>query len=424
MSKKKSIKRYIFTVLICIVGAVLSFCQFDIPFTNYTYNGFINSIKLGLDLKGGVSAVYNTKQLEEGDLSEQLKATADRLVDLLTNKGYTEATVTTQGSSQIRVEVPDVDDPETLLTLIETPDILEIKTEESLEAEAKLTGRNIKSATYAFQDNQHGVSVDFDSEGAIIFKDLTTNYEQLYIYLGSNLISSPKVNEPITGGKTFISGSFQTQSEAEAFALKILSGTYPLQLVVDSITHVPATLGENAGTLSLIAGAIALLLIFIIMIVMYRHLGLIANLALILYTFILLFLLQAVPMVQLTLPGIAGIILSIGMAIDGNIIIFQRIKEEYASGKKIPLSFNIGYKKSVSAILDGQITTIIAAVVLALLGTGPIKGFAIVLGLGILVSLFTSLVVTKLLLNLYLPLNSTDPKKLGLKREEATNELN
>ena len=424
MSKKKSIKRYIFTVLICIVGAVLSFCQFDIPFTNYTYNGFINSIKLGLDLKGGVSAVYNTNQLEEGDLNAQLDATASRLTDLLTSKGYTEAVVTKQGTSQIRVEVPDVDDPEALLTLIETPDLLEIKTEESLEAEAKLTGRNITNAEYAYQDNTHGVSVDFDAEGSVIFKQLTTDYEKLYIYLGSTLISSPTVNEPITGGKTFISGSFQTQSEATAFALKILSGTYPLQLIVESITNIPATLGENAGTLSLIAGGIALLIIFILMIALYRHLGLIASLVLLIYTFILLFLLQAVPLVQLTLPGIAGIILSIGMAIDGNIIIYQRIKEEYASGKKIPAAFKTGYRKSISAIVDGQVTTIIAAVVLALLGTGPIKGFAIVLLIGIAVSLFTSLVVTRSLLNHYLPLNSTNPKKLALKREGNTNELN
>ncbi len=424
MSKKKSIKRYVFTVLICIVGAVVSFCQFDIPFTNYTYNGFINSIKLGLDLKGGVSAVYNTNQLEEGDLTEQIDATVSRLTDLLTSKGYTESEISRQGSSQIRVEVPDVDDPESLLTLIETPDILEIKTEESLEAEAKLTGRNIENAEYAYQDNQHGVSIEFDDEGAIIFEELTTDYDQLFIYLGNNLISSPTVEEPITGGSTFISGSFQNQSEATAFALQILSGTYPVQLIVDSITHVPATLGENAGTLSLIAGAIALFIIFVIMIVLYRHLGLIANLALIIYTFILLFLLQAVPFVQLTLPGIAGIILSIGMAVDGNIIIFQRIKEEYASGKKIPAAFNVGFKKSISAIVDGQVTTIIAAVVLALLGTGPIKGFAVVLLLGIAVSLFTSLLVTKSLLNHYLPLNSTNPKKLALKREETVNELN
>lgn len=424
MSKKKSIKRYIFAVLICIVGAVLSFCQFDIPFTNYTYNGFVNSIKLGLDMKGGVSAVYNTTQLEEGDLNAQLDATVSRLTDLLTSKGYTESVVTKQGASQIRVEVPDVDDPEALLTLIETPDLLEIKTEESLEAEAVLTGRNIENAVYAYQENQHGVSVDFDAEGAVIFKDLTTNNDKLYIYLGNTLISSPTVNEPITGGKTFISGSFSTQAEANAFALKILSGTYPLQLIVDSMTNIPPTLGEKAGTLSLIAGAIALLIIFILMFVLYRHLGLIANLALLIYVFILLFLLQAVPLVQLTLPGIAGIVLSIGMAIDGNIIIFQRIKEEYASGKKIPASFKSGFRKSISAIVDGQVTTIIAAVVLAILGTGAIKGFAIVLLLGVAVSLFTALVVTGSLLKLYLALNSTNPKKLALKRGESINELN
>ena len=431
MSKKKSIKRYTFAVIVTIVGILLTVCSFTIPFTTTDFNGFANSIKMGLDLKGGVVAVYNTIQLEEGELSDQIEATISRLTDLLSDKGYTEASITKQGTSQIRLEVPDVEDTDTLLSLIETPDILEFKSENDVEADAELTGRNIVSVAYNYQDSQHGISIQFDSEGTRIFETLTTNAynateeddKKIYIFLGTTLISYPTVSSIITSGNTFISGGWSTQSEAEDFKLKILSGTYSIQLIIDSTSVISPTLGEGALEGALIAGLIALLIIFAFMIIRYRVMGLISCFVLVIYLLILMFLLQAVPLVQLTLPGIAGIILSLGMSIDGNIIIFERIREEYASGKKIPASFKSGFNKSVSAILDANITTIIAAIVLSIFGTGPVQGFAIVLLLGIVVALFTSLVVTRSLLNLYLPFNSTNAKKLNLTREESIDEL-
>jgi len=431
MSKKKSIKRYTFAVIVTIVGILLTVCSFTVPFTTTDFNGFANSIKMGLDLKGGVVAVYNTIQLEEGELSDQIEATISRLTDLLSDKGYTEASITKQGTSQIRLEVPDVEDTDTLLSLIETPDILEFKSENDVEADAELTGRNIVSVAYNYQDSQHGISIQFDSEGTRIFETLTTNAynateeddKKIYIFLGTTLISYPTVSSIITSGNTFISGGWSTQSEAEDFKLKILSGTYSIQLIIDSTSVISPTLGEGALEGALIAGLIALLIIFAFMIIRYRVMGLISCFVLVIYLLILMFLLQAVPLVQLTLPGIAGIILSLGMSIDGNIIIFERIREEYASGKKIPASFKSGFNKSVSAILDANITTIIAAIVLSIFGTGPVQGFAIVLLLGIVVALFTSLVVTRSLLNLYLPFNSTNAKKLNLTREESIDEL-
>lgn len=418
MSKRKSIKRYVFTAIACVVGIILCIGGFDIPFTNYKFNGFVNSINLGIDLKGGLAVVYNTNQLDEGDYNEQLNATVERISDLISSKGYSEATVTKQGGTQIRIEVPNIDEPEVLLSIIETSDVLEIKTTE--DGEAELTGEHIVNAAYN-GTNGYGVTLEFDEEGAKIFKDLTTNNSTLYLTLGDTNLSLP-VEGAITDGKTSFYG-FQSKSEAENFALKVLSATYPLQLVQESVSNIVPTLGENTLTYSLIAGGVALLIIFVLMFVLYGELGLIADLVLVIYTILLFFFLQAVPFVQLTLPGIAGIILSLGMAVDANIIICERIKEEYKLGKKIPAAFKSGFKRSISAIFDSNIITLIVSIVLMLLGTGPIKGFATVLLVGIAISLFTSLVIARSLINLYLPLNSTNAKKLRLSREENVDEL-
>lgn len=418
MSKRKSIKRYVFTAIVCVIGIILCIGGFDIPFTNYTFNGFVNSINLGIDLKGGLAVVYNTTQVDEGNYSEQLDATVDRITDLISSKGYSEATVAKQGSTQIRIEVPNIDEPEVLLSIIETSDVLEIKTTE--DGEAELTGEHIVKAEYN-GTNGYGVSLEFDEEGAKVFEDLTTNNSTLYLTLGDINLSLP-VQGAIKDGKTAFYG-FQSKSEAENFALKVLSATYPLQLVQDSISNIVPTLGENTLKYSLIAGGVALLLIFVVMFVLYGELGLIADLVLALYTILLFFFLQAVPFIQLTLPGIAGIILSLGMTVGGNVIICERIKEEYRLGKKIPAAFKSGFKRSIPAIVDSNVITLIASIVLMLLGTGPIKGFAAVLLTGIGISLFTSLVITRSLINLYLPLNSTNAKKLRLSREDNVDEL-
>lgn len=431
MNRRKAIKRFTFTILCLIVGIVLCICEFAIPFSNYKFVGFANAIKLGLDLKGGVVAVYDTEQLEEGNLSNQITATMSRLEDLIAKKGYSEATITKQGETQIRIEVPDVEDTQTLLNIIETPQLLEIKAKSGVETKADITGRDVKSAVAEYNQNsqEYGVSVVFNDKGREIFKTLTENAynatneddKKIYIYLGSDLISAPVVQAIISDGKTFISGNMD-RAGAEELAEKILSGTYSIKLSLNSSEVISPTLGEGAIESSLLAGIIGILLIFLIMIVIYRELGVIASITLLIYSTIMMVLLSVIPLVQLTLPGIAGIVLSIGMALDGSVIIFERIKEEYALGKKIPNAFSTGFKRSVSAILDGNITTIIAAFVLLLLGTGSVKGFAMVLLIGIIVSLFTTLVVQKSLLNMYLTFNSTNGKRLSLSKEEATSE--
>lgn len=431
MIKKKAKRKFAFIILGVILGICLTIFQFNIPFTDYTYNGFANSIKLGIDLKGGVLAVYNVIPGDSpASFDSEVEATIVRLQSLITEKGYTEATVVRQTNgtdTQIRIEVPDVDDPAEIFSLIGQPAKLEIKTVEDVNAEADLTGDNIKNVFASYQDGEYGVSVEFDNEGSQIFFDLTSqlaeNNDPLYLYIGGVLFSSPTVQSVISDGKTFISGSMNSYSEAEAYATKILSGTFSVELELFENSAVSATLGKDALSLGLIAGLIGFLVILIFMFFAYGTFGLMANLSLIIYTIILMFFLQAVPLVQLTLPGIAGIILSLGMAVDANVVIFERIKDEYRVGKKIPAAVKAGFSKATSAIVDANITTIIASIVLYILGTGPIKGFAITLLIGILVSMFTGLVVTKKLVNLALPLNSVNAKPYKLKREESVNEL-
>lgn len=423
MKKKKAILHFILISIVAILGLVLTVLSFDIPFTNYTFNGFAKGVQLGLDLKGGVMAVYDCAQSSEseGSLDEQIDATIARLSDLIT-ADYPEATLIKQGDSQIRIEVPDVDDPDEVLSLIGEPAKLEFKKEQSDTAEAVLTGKDVKSAEYQYDSTnaQHGVKLTFTTSGATKFHTLTselaTNQSPLYIYLGGELFSAPTVQEVIAGGETFISGSMSTQAEAEAYATKILSGTYSVDLSLSEKNIITATLGENALELSIIAGLIGLALIFIFMGVIYKNLGLIANLSLIFYTIILMFLLAVLPFIQLTLPGIAGIILGLGMAVDGNIVIFERIKDECKSGKKILPAVKSGFKRASIAVIDSNVTTIIAALVLAWLGTGAIRGFAYTLLISMVVSMFTTLLLTRWFINISLKINSVNYKAYGLKK--------
>lgn len=428
MNKKTAIKRLIFSIILTIVGIALAVCPFPIPGSTYDYCGFANSIKLGLDLKGGVVAVYNCEEIEgiDGSFDSKIEATISRLGELLTSKGYTEATVTKQGSSQIRVEVPDVENTQTLLNMVGEPAKLEFKMKE--DGEAMLTGSDLESAEGGrTQSGEHCIDLKFNSKASVTFADMTkeaynNSNAPIYIYLDGEKLIEAKVNAIITDGKTQITGGYNEQS-AKDMALKILSGTYSIKLSVDTCEKVSATLSDGAISKSLIAGAIGVLIMFLIMILLYRDLGVLASYAIIINLVLMMFFLMAVPYVQLTLPAIAGVILSVGMAIDGSVIIFERIKEEYASGKRMHNAFNDGFKKSINAILDGQITTIIAAICLAIFGTGTIRGFAIVLLIGIVISLFTSLVVQRGLLQMYLALNSKNAKRVGLRREENANEM-
>lgn len=440
MSKKRAIRRFIFLSIVVAIGIFLTVANFDIPFSYYHYNGFAGSIPLGLDLEGGLSVVYDCTSSGETSLSNGVDATITRLQDLLYSEGYSEAIVSKQGTSKIRVEVPGVNDTGEIFEFLEDPKMLYMTEEQAAEGKevtAALDGHDINDVyvSYNNEENQYGVVLKFTSEGSSKFSQLTERVsgksdgeKNIYIYFGAidtqHYWSTLTCDEKITGGSTFISGGdINDFDKAREYALNIMSGTFDVELELLEKSNVSATLGKNALLYGIIAGAVALVLVMALMWWRYGDFGLLADFALIIYLVLMMFFLQAIPFVQLTLPGIAGIILSLGMAVDGNIIIFERIKEEYAAGKKMHLAVKGGFKRAFWPIFDSNITTIFTSIILYILGSASIKGFAITLLIGIVLSMFTTLVVTRFLTKTYLGLNSTKPEHARLYREPGVVEI-
>lgn len=442
MSKNKSIVVLSLIAVFVILMAVFAVVEFPIGNTVYDYHGYARTIKLGLDMSGGVSAVFTVIDDNHGDLDTRIDGTVMSMQELLVSKGYSESTVTrgtsSNGSETIRVEVPDVDDPEAVLQLIGRPATLEFKGENDPEADNLLVGREHLQNAYVTTDNngQYAVALQFNEVGTAVFAQVTNDYlnKDTYIFINGEYYTTVNVGSTITNGSAIISrtGGYSYQ-EARDFATRLQSGTFGVELELAEMRNISPTLGENAIQRALIAGIVGICLIFIFMAVCYRFLGLAADLSLCIYVVLLLWFCAVLPWVQLTLPGIAGILLSIGMAVDGNIVIFERIRDEYkTTSKPIQTTVKAGFKRSVAAIIDGNITTLIGAIVLWIVGSAAVQGFAITLFIGILLSMFTSLVVTRLILNCFIPLTSRLDKKnknmgeklYGLKRAELAEEEN
>jgi SecD/SecF fusion protein len=413
MTKKttKSIIQLAIMGLVAILGALLCFCSWYIPGTYTKVNSFADSIKLGLDLKGGVYAVYEAKSEGVDDFAQKLETTKTRLTDLLTKQGY-DATLTTEGTNNLRVEVPDVADPTKLFSLIGKPCqvVFVIDDEIVMYGKNQTTGENYITGAKAYYDTNSGgyaVLLEMTANGAGEFGVVTGNNvgKQMSIYLvydedfenldNADNVTTATIQSKIQGNAT-ITGQFD-ETAAKDMATKIESGTFALTLSLIESSTMPASLGERALSTALIAGLLGLIIIIIFLVWRYRLLGLVATLSLVLYSELMLFFLAAIPWVQLTLAGIAGIILSIGMAIDGNVIIYERMKEEYAAGKTLMASYHAGFSKATSSIIDGNVTTILAAVILLVFGMGSIKGFGLTLLIGIVLSLFTSLILNRFL---------------------------
>lgn len=429
MNKKKSIVVLSVIGIFIILMAVFSVVSFPIADTVYDYTGFAKTIKLGLDMSGGVSAVFEVLPDEYGDLEKRVDGTVSSLQSLLVSKGYTESTVTkgtnSNGNTTIRVEVPDVQDPERVLNLIGRPASLEFKGEDKADAENLIVGRDHLESAYVTLDdkNNYAVGLKFNSAGAEKFSNVTKDYlnKSIYIYIDGEHYTSVNVNSQINDGNAIITSGNNgyTYQEALDFATRLQSGTFGVTIRQTEVRNISATLGENSIKIALIAGIVGVAIIFIFLALVYRGLGLAADFALCVYIVLLLWFCAVLPWVQLTLPGIAGILLSIGMAVDANVIIFERIKDEYGrSSKPIPTAIKDGFRRSTAAIIDGNVTTLIGAIVLWILGSASIVGFAVTLFIGIVLSMFTSLVVTRLTLKCFMPLNSKSEKFYGLKRKD------
>ena len=358
-----------------------------------------DAISLGLDLRGGVYTVYQAEDNGDPDFDTKMESTVSILTSRLTRQGFTEATVTRQGSDRIRVEIPNVSDPNQILTIIGTPAQLYFVDEEGNNL---MEGSMVKNAQAAQdQDGKPCIAFELTDEGAKIFAEATAANlgKTISITLDGETISRATVNTVIAGGKGEITGNF-TADEAKNLATLILSGALPLNLTQLEVSAISATLGVEALDRAIQAGVIGVILVMLFMLFRYRLCGLVADIALTIYIMIVVLLL-ALTGAQLTLPGVAGIILGIGMAVDANVVIFERIREEVKVSRPIGSAVRKGFSNALSAIIDSNVTTIIAAVVLYAFGTGSVRGFALTLGIGVATSLFTAVFVTHKLLDIF-----------------------
>ncbi|MDD4084973.1 MAG: protein translocase subunit SecD [Acidaminococcaceae bacterium] len=372
------------------------------------------SIRQGLDLQGGTHVVLQAVDTPDAKVDDDA---VNRVVKIIENRinslGLTEPTIQRQGKDRIIVELPGVKDPDKAIDMLGRTALLEFK---DISGMTVLTGKDLKnSKAHVAQNNQPVVGLEFNDDGARKFAALTAQNigKPISILLDGDVLTSPVVQEVITGGNAQISGS-RTMEEAEHLAILLRSGSLPVKVDVMEIRTVGPTLGQDSKEMSIKAFAIGTISVFIFMLLFYRLSGLVADIALLLYIMMLLLAMKYLN-ATLTLPGIAGIILSIGMAVDANVLIFERFKEEIQKGKTLRSAMEAGFDKAFLTIFDSNLTTVMAAVVLFYLGTGPIRGFAVTLALGVALSMLSAITITRYLLRFLIASNlAKHPSFYGL----------
>ena len=397
-------------VLAGLVLIITFFAWYVSIFGIGSMNSAKDALKYGLDINGGVYVVMEAQTDLEGEelrsLMEQTRAVIDNRVNQM---GVAESSVTIEGSDRIRVEIPGAEDADEAIKAVgKTAQLKFVLADGSLVVD----GSHVKDAQIATDGSHYKIELEFDSEGASLFeegtrtalnKTVTPSIEgmtadQIAIVLDDEIIVHPNVQQVISGGQCEVTGGY-TKEEASTTAALIRGGALPVDLVEVQSSVQAASIGADALDKSIIAGAIGIGIIFILMIVFYGLLGLVADIALMLYIAMFIWSMSLFNVV-LTLPGIAALILSIGMAVDANVIIFAWIIEEICAGKSIRVSVQAGFKNALSTVLDAQITTLIAAVVLYEVGTTSVKGFALTLMIGIIISIFTAVIITQLFISL------------------------
>lgn len=373
-------------------------------------------MSLGLDIKGGVYVVMEAdendiKDMSDEELREAMEQTQTVIENRINANGLGEPTITIEGDNRIRIEIPEVKDPEEAIELIGKTAKLQFIL---ADGTVVLEGDNVKKADSGRDDQSTGyaVNLQFDGEGTDLFADATTKAYSgqvksmiegvgdgaIAIVLDGQILSAPNVIEPITGGNCSITGNYDQES-AHLLASQISGGALPVGLTEVTSSVQSASIGYNALEMSVYAALLGLAIIFLLMLFVYRGLGLAANIALMLYVVLILNIMASMGTV-ITLPGIAGIIVSIGMAVDANVVIFARIREEITLGRTVRVATETGTKRALTTVIDSQVTTLIAAVILFEIGTSAVKGFAYTFMIGIIVSIFTAVFITQLYVNL------------------------
>ncbi len=422
MSTSKSIGK--FAIVIVIIALLAYIAAFGLQLGGkkiYPVLDENHGIKRGIDLAGGSELVFEPDEKASKVSNDDLDAAQEVLKNRLTAQGYTEAIVAKHGENRIKVEIPGADIQGAEQLLGQTAKL--VFTDDS--GNVVMEGANVKEAKAEMPQGTSGyvVTLKLDKEGAKNFSEATLTASQtggrIHIVLDGKEISAPTASQQITGGECYIEGDF-TKESASTLASQIQGGKLPFALKLVESRTIGATLGEKALSNSLLAALIGLILVMLFMIILYRMCGFVSCISLIGYISIVALILGAMR-INLTLPGIAGVILTIGTAVDANVIIFERIKEELSNGKTIRASVDSGFHRAFTAILDSNITTVIAAVVLYVFGTGTIKSFATTLFVGTVVSMFTAITLTRFLLRQLMGLNLKNPKLYCAYKEVSKN---
>ena len=379
-------------LLVCLTAIVALFVIFIRPLAH--------SIRQGLDLQGGTHVVLEAEDTEIAEVNEDAMQRVVSIMERRINElGLTEPIIQREGARRVIIELPGIKDPDKAIETIGKTAMLEFKDE---EGHTLLTGNDLKDAQAAMNpdNNQNVVTLEFSDEGKEKFADATLKNvgRTIAILLDGEVLTNPVVREPILGGRAEISGQRDLE-EAQRLAVLLRSGALPVKVNIIETRTVGPSLGQDSKDKSEFAFVVGIAAVLIFMLLFYRLCGFVADISLMAYTLLLLAILKALD-ATLTLPGVAGIILSIGMAVDANVLIFEHFKEEFRLGKTIRLAMDTGFKRAFTTIFDSNTTTIIAAAVLFMFGTGNIRGFAITLGLGVLLSMFTAITLTQFMLKL------------------------
>lgn len=446
MLKKNSIVKFILLTLIAICGIFLCVMPFSVPATTNRYNGFISSIQKGLELNGGVSAIYNCSSVDEsedGVLGDKIDSSIEKVKKIFDREGYYELKVVRQGE-RLRIESAGARETDYAFNYIENYKKLSITVEQVSDSvtnpEIYATGADLKTAyayyTYDSSSNvTYGIQLEFSTNGmknlenAKDFANKTSD-KKIYIYLGdvekSNLLA--EVNASDVKSSMFVtassSGSYSISSyeDAREIAYSVVASSLGVKLELAETSEIAPTVGENIQTILLVLGIVMIVLTYAILILRYNRFGLIASLSLTFFVVFDLFLIQSIPLITLNIVGIVAMLIGFAIAVISNVVIFEKIREEYTLGKKIHLSCKGGLKKALWPILDSHFILALMSIVLWIVLPSSLKSFAIILLVAELLSVFCSLVLTRYFINLYLPINSTKAKKLNLYRDKAVKE--
>lgn len=445
MVKKRSITRFVILSIIALVLVLLTVCSFTIPGTTTNYNGFINSIPLGLDFSSGYSVVYNSEKSSSSDLtvSETIDQTLPKLDRFLSYHGFSEYTIAKQGDNQIKIEVLDDEYSSTILGLLESPQQIYFTVEEYSEEEggntnpeSYLGSSDISFAQVGYDQSAgvYGINISLTGLGKISLQNLITQANNIgtdtvYIYVGEigatawGTISVSDLRDGMFIQSSSASNTNSAYSTAYQTASNIFVGTFGVNLTQDSLTAISPRLGDNAWMLTLIAFLVFIVAIMIFFAVRYGDLGLLASFAMVFFVTLQLFFMQAIPFVMLDMGGVIAMFMSVLLFALSAVLIMERIGKEYALGNRIHVSCKNGFRRSFWRIFDLHIIVLVTSVVMLLIGQFALSYFGGVMFIASIVSMFCLYVLFRFFVNTYLPLNSTKPQKMRLYREANVKEI-